>query len=245
MKSRIITSVLFGVARAAVSESFSGSDGISDLDQHLTGLARGDQFTLFSPTVCGVNLLGNVSSHWAVMIDPTKEGIMFPSFLYESFTTWVGGSDGNLFFSPYEANAPIVPIDLSNVSVASTGVGFGNETNFSFPGRFPIIFGSDIMFQSSNTSSTPSNVCSVVRPQCVGGETYYEPLNICLSPECGDFFFQQLDESTRTCVWSSSVYVVGVTCVLALLLGEALAYGLRRKVLHVSRLACERGLREE
>jgi hypothetical protein len=245
MQIGLITSVLFGVARAASSEPFSGSDGNTHLDQHSTGFARGNQFTLFSPTVCGVSLLGNVSSHWTVVIDSTKEGIMFPSFLYDSFITWVGGSDGTLFFSPSEVNAPIVPIDLSNVSVTSTGVGFGNETNFSFPERFPIIFGSDIMFRSSNTSSTPSNVCSVFRPECVGGETYYEPLNVCLPPECGEFFFQQLDDSTRTCVWSSSVYVVSITCVLALLFGEALAYGLRRKVLHVSRLACERGLREE
>lgn len=37
------------------------------------------------------------------------------------------------------------------------------------------------------------------KPKCAGLQTYYEPMNACLDPECYQYFFQTVDSNTKMC----------------------------------------------
>jgi hypothetical protein len=58
------------------------------------------------------------------------------------------------------------------------------------------------------------------RAACRGQQRYVAASNTCADPSCGDFYFQQLDALSRTCVHSPSLVSIAAAMLGALALGE-------------------------
>jgi len=51
---------------------------------------------------------------------------------------------------------------------------------------------------------------------CLAMQSYFPPLNLCEDPECSEYMLMTLDETTKTCVWKTSVPVVFALLVVGL-----------------------------
>lgn len=56
-----------------------------------------------------------------------------------------------------------------------------------------------------NVETESSEASCIESVSCVGMQTYYPPLNLCEDPKCSDYIFMTMEDSTKTCKWSSVV----------------------------------------
>jgi hypothetical protein len=211
-------------------------------------------FNMFSPRVCGVDVLGwNISSHWTSIIDVSRECLILPDFVVDNLHAWEGG-DGHLMFKVDQNSEQLVTIPLGKVCIQEFRIMDGN---FESTGNNPIVFGASVIraltesgsigFESITpyrirlpTTNIQSISCPVPRPTCVGEQTYYEARNVCLDPLCEAYMLAEMDEETRVCEWRAVVPYVAYTLILAYLIMELFTFRLRGRAVEISRLACER-----
>ena len=211
-------------------------------------------FNMYHPTVCGTDILGNVSSHWSAIIDPTIECLVVPEFMLNNLKSWKSGSDGILYFSLTDENdIRTVAMDLSNVCLQSRP-GSESDLDFGITGLRPIVLGRRALqalgilgFESVEPfrlgftvadHGTPA--CSTPVSACVGWQTYHASSNSCVDPTCSDWLLREMDASSKTCVWKPySTYLVYGT-VFILIVGELALHKLRRKTLHIAQSSCQR-----
>ena len=213
-------------------------------------------FNLFNPTVCGVDLLGNVSYRWTAVVDTTQECLVLPEFLFNNLKAWKSGSNGMLYFGLTDGAGPgAVSMDLTDVCIQSQPAPFG-AVDFAISGQRPIVFGiralralGPIGFETSHPfrmrfrlASSVSTQCSVASPVCVGQQVYHESSNACIDPPCGDYIFSEIDQDQRVCVWKGLTSYLVYAAIAVLVVGELVLHRLNKKITSLAQSACERNI---
>lgn len=210
-------------------------------------------FNIFKPTVCGVDILEDVSAQWTVVMDSTVECLVLPQFFYERIKAWKPFSDGVLYFTVDQDGAQgYVGLDLKDVCVQSRM----DSADSVLTSKRPIVLGYRAL-QAMETlvleTSEPFRVgliggmkpyldCTAQVPQCVGQQIYNRGTNTCAYPDCSAFLFSRLNPESGSCEFMSSLpYVIYIT-ITALVLGEIAVFFLRRKAIQVAQEACERNV---
>ena len=211
-------------------------------------------FNAYTPKVCGVDLLGNTSSHWTTIIDSTKKCLVLPSILFNNLAVWRPGSNNILYFGLEEERNGnrFVALDLSKVCVESsklidTGITATNPIIIGYQALAMLLKNGAIGFETlppfrmqfDGTVDKINPTCSVIRTTCIGNQVYHEPGNVCIYPECSSFLFSELDMSSGTCIWRSYVPLAVYTAIAILMVGELLIFALNRKVSSMAQAACE------
>ena len=212
---------------------------------------------MYRPTVCGIDLLGNVSSHWTTVVDTTEPCLVVPDFMFNSLETWRPGSDNKLYFSLRDGgNHASVVLELDHVCLKSRPVS-ASSTDFASTGIRPIVLGNQALralgyigFETmspfrmhfGNRASEPSTTCTISKPICIGQQVFYPQLNLCLNPDCDSYLMSELDPDTMQCVWKSYVNYVITSIIAFIIIGEFALYRLSEKTSSVAKAACERHL---
>ena len=210
-------------------------------------------FNVFHPTVCGIDLLGSVSSHWAAVIDSSFECLVLPEFLFNSLSTWKAGSDGTLyFFLSQNKTGMSIALNLTNVCIQSRPADL-REKDISVTALRPIIFGSSALLSLNglgfeilglnrvgfSSLSPTSSKCTTVVPTCIGNQVYDPILNECMHPICSPFLLSRYDSSQGVCEWEPYVSLIVYTCITALVFGELLVFTLRNRAVSLAKTTCE------
>lgn len=215
-------------------------------------------FNMHRPSVCGVDILGNVSSHWSVIVDPTTECLVLPEFMLSNLRTWKMGSDNFLSFSLSDDSSvtgDAVALDLSNVCLQSRPVA-ESDSDFGYTGIRPVVLGyralqaiGKVGFEISSPfrvgfslTTPPAHSCTTPVPACIGDQTYHAASNSCIDPPCGDFLFSELNMATRICDWKPFTAYLVYGTVLLIVVGELALHRLRRKTLQLAQSSCERDI---
>lgn len=214
-------------------------------------------FNMFRPTVCGIDLLGNISSHWTTVVDTTEPCLVVPDFMFKSLATWRPGSDNKLYFSLRDGgNHESVFFELDHVCLKSLPVS-ASSTDFASTGIRPIVLGNQalralgiIAFETispfrmhfDNRATGHSAACTISKPVCIGQQVFYPQLNVCLNPDCDSYLMSELDPDTMQCVWKSYVNYVLTSIIAFIVIAEFYLYRLSVKTSSVAQAACERHL---
>jgi len=86
--------------------------------------------------------------------------------------------------------------------------------------------------QGSFKSGTSACVADI---SCVGAQSYYPPLNVCLDPPCSDYAFVELDDETKTCRWVSWGPPLLASFLLAVAIADFVVHKLYRKAVSRAR----------
>jgi len=206
-------------------------------------------FNVFHPTLCGTDLLGTASSHWAAIIDTSIECLVLPSFMFEGVTTWKAGSDGFLhFFLDSLAEEHSIAINLDKVCLEAADSSLPNTA------ERPIILGSAVLTSVGGIGlelnglnrvgfsafSTPNSKCSTAVPACVGNQRYDALSNTCTQPECPAYFLSVYNASLGVCELSPLVTPFINAFIFLVLIGEVFVYYLRKRSVSLAQSACER-----
>jgi hypothetical protein len=70
---------------------------------------------------------------------------------------------------------------------------------------------------------------------CVGAQSFYPPLNLCLDPPCSDYAFVELDDETKTCRWVSWGPPLLASFLLAVAIADFVVHKLYRKAVSRAR----------
>lgn len=70
----------------------------------------------------------------------------------------------------------------------------------------------------------------VPRVQCIGSQRYYEPMNMCLDPECTSYYFQSVDEQSKECTMDISFYILFVIMLGTCCMCEFIVYEIYRRL---------------
>lgn len=67
---------------------------------------------------------------------------------------------------------------------------------------------------------------------CLAMQSFFPPLNLCEDPRCSEYMLMTLDETTKTCVWKTSVPVVFALLVVGLAGLDFLSHRLYKQAIH-------------
>ena len=70
---------------------------------------------------------------------------------------------------------------------------------------------------------------------CVGAQSFYPPLNVCLDPPCSEYVFVELDDDTKTCRWVSWGPPLLASFVLAVAIADFVVHKLYSKAVSRAR----------
>jgi len=226
-------------------------------------------FNIFSPSIGHVDVLGkNVSSHWTTLIDTTQECLIIPDFMLENIRAWTSGDGTDLRFYLEDGDVgdgrPFVSIPLKETCIKTFHVNFDDSSiistaiNTIFFGtaslKAILRTGENLVFETSQPFRIrfPTSVEEVGReysginvPSCIGEQLYYQPRNVCIDPDCGLYFFSELNEEARVCVWRPFVAYMVYTTVIGYILMELFAQRLKSRAVDLAQFACERNISSE
>ena len=209
-------------------------------------------FNMINPTVCGVDIMGTVSSQWTTIIDTTVECLVLPAFMHDNLKAWKSGSDGFLYFRTDPSDPSLFSsLNLSDVCIQSRP---HIDASVGLAGLNPIVLGhralqaiGTVMFEIIDPFrlAFPNRMqmateCSIRPAICIGQQTYERASNTCHDPNCGQFFFARLNINKKTCEINSFMPTVVFATIVALLVGELIVCQIRKKSNSISKEACER-----
>ena len=76
---------------------------------------------------------------------------------------------------------------------------------------------------ASSSSSSSSLICKAQRT-CIGDQSFSAYMNTCLPPNCGTFYFTELDTATQTCRFTNNTYGFGIFILLVITVLECLSF---------------------
>jgi hypothetical protein len=77
---------------------------------------------------------------------------------------------------------------------------------------------------------TSNSKCQSNEKKCMGLQVYYEASNVCIDPPCSNYFFQQMDQVTKQCVFRVEIYFIFGFIVSVLATMEMVLYGLYKRI---------------
>jgi hypothetical protein len=123
-------------------------------------------------------------------------------------------------------------------STASNGIVFGGRLLEQFYAVLDMRSPSRVGLAQQDSSVVESRVQCAARVLCSGMQVHYEPLNSCMAPACGDYYFFTYDASHSMCKLSPTFHIVVGVLVAAFILAEV---GLNEAVLQLSKRVAASG----
>jgi hypothetical protein len=209
-------------------------------------------FNLFRPTICGIDLLDEVSSQWTAMIDTTIECLILPSFLHDNLKVWKSGSNNVLYFEvSREGGHGFVSLNLNDVCIQS--ISYSERPN-AITGLNPIVIGyralqalgavkleaQEPFRLSFRTEESRIDECTITPVGCTGQQTYHKASNSCIDPRCEEYLFGRIDYTSKLCEVKAFVPLMVYSIIAAVFIGELVVYQIRRKAVAIAQEACER-----
>jgi hypothetical protein len=171
--------------------------------------------------------------------------------MYNNLKEWKTGSDGVLYFGLDDAlSKGYSSIDLKDVCLQS------RTHEGSVAGRDPIVIGyralQAMVVVGLEVSSpyrihlaahkSPSDFCTASIPKCKGQLSYDAASNTCLQPDCSTYMFSEYDSNEGSCILKGFIPYAVYAVIIILIMGELVAYQIRRKAVLLAQEACERNL---